>query len=164
MPNKVNPVFGPRPYSVPPFKSVQAPGYVAFLTWLVCVRLLFPLPGYFFGEYSVDALVDFILWCTTLIMVTLGLWASFSLIKIRRSRYILIFSVALLIYVSLRVFLDRFAYREFWDGFVAGDIGSVLLVVRQMTGVWGVIETILFLFLVPLILISVLATFVRQID
>lgn len=159
MSNKVK-HFGQSPYQGSIFKRVYVPGYVAFLTWLVCVRLLFPLPGYVFGEESADAWVDFILWCSTLIMVTLGLWSSYKLIKIRCPRYILIFAVAMLIYAFLRVVLDRFAYRELWDEFVAGNIGAVLLVVRQMTGVWGVIETLLFLFLIPLILISALAIFI----
>lgn len=137
-------------------------GYVGLVAWLICIRLFFPLPGYFFGDPSAHALVDLVFWCMTILMIALGIWSSYQLIERRRPLHVFMFALALLIYATLRVMLDRFAYRELWDGFLAGNLGAVFEIVRQMSGLVGLIEMLVFLFMIPFVLVSVLALLLRE--
>lgn len=127
---------------------------IGLLCWLVCFRLIFPLPAIFFGSASIEAFADLFLWLITVIMLWLGVWSSLKLYFGLALKAVVVLGVAIFIYIALRALVDRAIYGRLWSDVVTGRLPGTMELIWRVNG-WGVVELMLYAVIIPTVLLWV---------
>lgn len=133
-------------------------GNIGLLCWIICVRFLFPLPIVFSGTISANSIADLILWFIAVVMIVLGVWMSKKLKIHPRPHSILIFALAVMIYMGLRALLDRSIYSAIWSDISEGNLLKTAKLLWDISP-WSAIDTLVFGAAVPVALFAVLFWF-----
>lgn len=125
----------------------QTYSWGAFAAWVISMRFLYPLP--------VDMGLDLARWSIYMVMIALGLHASWSLIRSFNKSAFTCLTIAAAIYLLLRtLYYDSIIYISLWHAIfdVPRDIGSVYLMLGG--DALHVVQTVVLSLIVPFVLLG----------